>query len=313
AKSSYSKLQELTVAKKIDLNFDEYYKITMQERAFSNKRIEQFINELKEVDASISNYISGPNPKNRLYFVRYNPVTHTPVNRYGTFTSEVALENESLEFLAFGHPVIDFCIEQCQEHAFGGLAGIKRIDCPYDCSGLLFHYLVTLKAKEEVQRIIPVFVSKDILNQSIIDDIEQETLRQYGCAVCVADDVAREYSSNIYHYYELSLKRLEKKVGAIVTEIKDNMNLHIDPYMERVCQHYQQEKEYLHKRLEWQECQQKWYGKDMQSAITRTKNMIQKIDEEHHNRLKQYSGFTDVTWNASLVNAGILVCTPGSF
>ncbi|MEJ5362696.1 MAG: SNF2-related protein [Spirochaetota bacterium] len=313
ARSSYSKLQELTVATKIDLNFDEYYKITMQERAFSNKRIEQFISELKDVDDTISKCISGPNPKNRLYFVRYNPFTHAPVNRYGTFTSEVALENESLEFLAFGHPVVDFGIMQCQQHVFGGLAGIKQINCSYDCNGLIFHYLVTLKAKEEVQHFVPVFVSKDILNQSIIDDIEQEAMRQYGCAVNVADDVAGQYSGNIYYYYELSLKRLEKKVGAIVTEIKETMNLHIDPYMERVCQHYQQEKEYLHKRLEWQECQQKWYGKDMHSAITRTKNMIQKIEEEHRNRLKQYSGFTDVTWNASLVNAGILVCTPASF
>ena len=313
AKSSYNKLQELTVATKIDLNFDEYYKITMQERAFSNKRIEQFINELKNVDDTISQCISQQNPKNHLYVVRYNPLTNTTVNKLGTFTSEVALENESLEFLAFGHPVVDFAIKRCQELAFGGLAGVKQINCPYDCCGLMFNYLLTLKAKEQVQRIVPVFVSKDIVNEAIVDDIEQEALRQFGGAVSIPDDVAREYSGNIYYYYELSQKRLEKKVRAIVTEIKESLNLHIDPYMEQVQQHHRQEMEYLHKRLEWQECQQKWYGKDMHSAITRTKNMIGKIEEEHLSRMKQYCGFTDVTWNTRLVNAGMLVCTPPSF
>jgi len=313
AKSSYNKLQELTVATKIDLNFDEYYKITMQERAFSNKRIEQFINELKNVDDTISQCISQQNPKNHLYVVRYNPLTNTTVNKLGTFTSEVALENESLEFLAFGHPVVDFAIKRCQELAFGGLAGVKQINCPYDCCGLMFNYLLTLKAKEQVQRIVPVFVSKDIVNEAIVDDIEQEALRQFGGAVSIPDDVAREYSGNIYYYYELSQKRLEKKVRAIVTEIKESLNLHIDPYMEQVQQHHRQEMEYLHKRLEWQECQQKWYGKDMHSAITRTKNMIGKIEEEHLRRIKQYCGFTDVTWNTRLVNAGMLVCTPPSF
>jgi len=177
----------------------------------------------------------------------------------------------------------------------------------------MFHYLLTLKAKEQVQRIVPVFVSKDILNEAIVDDIEQEALRQFGRAVSVQDDVAREYSGNIHYYYELSQKRLEKKVRAIVTEIKESLNLHIDPFMEQVQQHYRQEIEYMHKRLEWQECQQKWYGKDMHSAITRTKNMIGKIEEEHINRMKQYCGFTDVTWNTRLVNAGMLVCTPPSF
>lgn len=313
AKSSYSKLQELTVAKKIDLNFDEYYKITMQEREFSNRRIEQFVNELRTVDESSHNYISEQNPKNKLYFIRCNPFTREAVNKYGTYNSQIALENEALEFLAFGHPVVDFAVKQCQKLTFGGLAGIKKINCPYDCSGLIFHYLLTLKAKDEVQRIVPVFVTKDIINEAIVEDIEQEALRQFGCAVSVPDDVAREYSGNINYYYELSLKRLEKKVGAIVTEIKESLNLYIDPYMERVQQHYRQEMEYLHRRLEWQECQQKWYGKDMQSAITRTKNMIGKIEEEHLSRMKQYGGFTDVTWDTRLVNAGMLVCMPPSF
>lgn len=313
AKSSYSKLLELTVATKIDLNFDEYYKITMQEREFSNKRIEQFINKLKNVDDSLSHCISQPNPQNHLYFVRFNPFTNTTVNKFGTFTSEVALENEAIEFLAFGHPVVDFAIKQCQELTFGGLAGIKQIDCPYNCCGLIFHYLLTLKAKEQVQRIVPIFVSKDILNEAIVDDIEQEALRQFGCAVSVSDDVAREYSCNINYYYELSLKRLEKKVQAAVTEIKESLSFHVDPYLERVQQHYKQEMEYMHKRLEWQECQQKWYGKDMHSAITRTKNMIGKIEDEHLIRIKQYCGFTDVTYDIRLVNAGILVCTPPSF
>ncbi|MCX8123658.1 MAG: SNF2-related protein [Spirochaetes bacterium] len=313
ARESYSKLQELTVARKIDMNFDQYYTITMQEREFTNARIEQFMNELKSVDTSIAQCISDPNPKTGLYFVRHNPAHGTPINKFGTFKSQIALENEALEFLAFGHPLVDFGIARCKEHAFGGFSGIKQIICPYDARGLIFHYLLTLYAKEEVQQIVPVFLPEDILNQAIVEDIEQEALRQYGCVVSVENDVAKNYCDRIEYYYELSLARLEKKVRAIVTEIKESMNLHIDPYLESLQHHYRQEMDFLEKRLEWQECQRKWYGKDMHSAMTRTKNMMKKIEEEFKIRLEQYSGFADVQWNYRLINVGILICKKSSF
>lgn len=313
AKESYSKLQELTVARKIDMNFDQYYTITMQEREFSNARIEQFVNELKTIDESVTQCISEANPKNKLYFVRQNPVTGTPVNKYGTFNSQIALENETLEFLAFGHPLVDYSITKCKGHEFGGLAGIKEITCPYDCCGLIFHYLLTVYAKEKVQHIVPVFLSKDILHEAVVDEIEQEALRQYGRAVSVADDVVREYSDNIHYYYELSHTRLKKKVLAIVTEIKESLHLSIDPYIESVGQHYRQEMDYLCKRLEWQECQQKWYGKDMHSAITRTKNMMKKIEDEYAQRMTHYKGYGEIRWETTLINAGILICRPSLF
>ncbi len=313
AKDSYSKLQELTVARKIDMNFDKYYEITMQEREFSNARIEQFVNELKRIDESFTQCISEANPRNKLYFVRQNPVTGAAINKYGTFNSQIALENEALEFLAFGHPLVDYSITKCKEHEFGGLAGIKEITCPYDCCGLIFHYLLTLHAKETVQHIVPVFLSKDILNQAVVDDIELEALRQYGRAVSVADDVVREYSCNIEYYYELSHTRLKKKVLAIVTEIKESLHLSIDPYIESVNQHYRQEIDYLCKRLEWQQCQQKWYGKDMHSAITRTKNMMEKIENEYYERMSHYKGYGDIRWETTLINAGILISRPALF
>ena len=51
ARQEYEKISELAVADRIDFNYDEYYRITLKERKFSNMRIERFAAALMREDA----------------------------------------------------------------------------------------------------------------------------------------------------------------------------------------------------------------------------------------------------------------------
>ena len=104
ARRSYEKLSELTVARNMDFNYDEYYAITMKERQFSNRRIESFVNRLGDADQETAKLIGPKNRRNGLYAVK--GLSGDGVRRFGTFDSRIALDNESLEFLAFGHPLV---------------------------------------------------------------------------------------------------------------------------------------------------------------------------------------------------------------
>jgi ERCC4-related helicase len=45
----------------------------------------------------------------------------------GTFAAPLAVENESLEFFAFGHPLVDACLEFASRYATQGLTGIRTL------------------------------------------------------------------------------------------------------------------------------------------------------------------------------------------
>jgi hypothetical protein len=62
-RESYEKIGELTVADKMDFNYDEYYRVTLKERSFSNNRIEHFIETLLKTDDSSLSLMEPANEK----------------------------------------------------------------------------------------------------------------------------------------------------------------------------------------------------------------------------------------------------------
>ena len=51
----------------------------------------------------------------------------------------------------------------------------------------------------------------------------------------------------------------------------------------------------------------KWYGRDMKSAITRTRNSIQKARIEMDSLIKEYSGYCGIRFSLKLINAGVII------
>ena len=99
---------------------------------------------------------------------------HSHFPRMVTFDRDSALEDESLEFLAFGHPFIDGAADVWQRDEFGGQAtswALRDPELPaFD--GYLFAFVATFAASRRIERLYPIAVD----NQGRIDDEMAATL-----------------------------------------------------------------------------------------------------------------------------------------
>ncbi|MCB1137317.1 MAG: DEAD/DEAH box helicase family protein [Leptospiraceae bacterium] len=111
ARNSYERLNELVAPRMVDFNLTDYYRITEKERAIKNSEIEHlcmyFCQRTERSSFSIRKLGDGIYELTRLL---------TGERRKGTFDSELALAQDSLDFLAVGHPLVDECLEYFLAH-----------------------------------------------------------------------------------------------------------------------------------------------------------------------------------------------------
>ncbi len=84
--------------------------------------------------------------------------------RRAVFRSDEHRDAEYVEYLAFGHPIIDAAAERVLEPAFAGAAGGRRLPSGPDAppgDGWLFVWLVTVPDLRERRIEVPVFVADD--------------------------------------------------------------------------------------------------------------------------------------------------------
>lgn len=312
ARQSFEKLTELTVAGKMDFNYDEYYKVTLKDRAFTNRRIENFINRFMEEDSSAQSIISAKNSRTGLYKITH-PGAGGPVVRFGTFNSEKALEDEGLEFLAFGHDVVDNIIEYCCSESFGGDTGVVFISNEKFFSGIIFNFLVKFSSVSVSHEFYPVLSETDSsLDQFDINNIEDNFADQefnYDVSISRYENTINEICSKYSSYYEKAKTRLMKKIDERLFDLNENLDIQIDPEVEKVRESFRRQIKELEEKLDLQESQMKWYGKDMKSAITRTRNRMLKARTEMESLVTEYKGYYGIKYNIKLVGAAVIIST----
>ena len=309
ARKSYEKLASLTVAEKMDFNYDEYYRITLKERQFSNRRIESFVKSLQECSPYPSLFLGTCSSKTGLYPVRSVTPGHEACERFGTFDSEKALENENLEFLAFGHHIIDSLIDHCTSDEFGGLSGISVIRYTRPFTGLICNFIVEFMSSSRTQELVPVFIPVTVMDDDEIGEVEQESLEQHDSFTVDTSRLSNEIETvtlSMSSLMEKAVQRLRLKVMHKIGVMEDNLDFQIDPELDKIRSSYSRTLKELSERLELQESQMKWYGKDMRSAITRTRNQITRAERERDHLLERYRGYTGIRFSIRLINAGIL-------
>jgi len=113
AESGYRKLNELVTPACVDFNLDDYYDYTRKRRSVDNNDIEELtLNYLALVNRSEFMLQRVDDPSRR---AEYN-LLQNGAARPATFRSEVALENDSIEFLANGHPLVETAIRHFLNH-----------------------------------------------------------------------------------------------------------------------------------------------------------------------------------------------------
>ncbi len=305
AKKSYEKLTDLAVVKRMDFNYDEYYRITQKERMYSNKQLENFVIKFSEID-NLSKHIIGQKNKNGLF-----PLKIDGQLKFGTFDSEAALSNSKYEFLAFGHPIINNAIQNCHDNNFGGLTGVKIIRFEKDTCGIIFTFVVTFRSKSEEKELIPIYVEySKTLTSYETEKIQREFLYQHKSIEydeAIVEKIIEKVSSASKSLYDGALNKLKQKINDKIFDMKENLDMHIDPELGKIKEAYKREIKELTELADLQEAKMKFEGKDMRSAITRTKNKIRMKSSEMDYLLSKNKRYLGITYKIDLVSAGIMI------
>ncbi len=310
-KESYDKLTDLNLADKMDLNYDEYYKVTLKERQFSNRRIENFVERLNKIDSLPSQILGKKEKRANRYKILDNLGDEFIKGKYGTFDSEVALVNSEIEFLAFGHHIVDRLINHVRSDSFEGDIGIKGIGFEKPFMGMIFNYIVTFESVSKTREFFPIILDfNDLLDEYEIEDLEKQ-LADHNIEKPI---VVEKYESrierileNIESHFSKANKKIHKQVRVRVSDKMLDMDLQVDPELDKIHDSFDKKYKELSDKLELQESQMKWYGKDMKSVITRTKNQIIKAERLKENQLKTFKGYTGVKHNIKMLNCAILI------
>jgi ERCC4-related helicase len=310
ARASYEKLAGLTVTRKMDFNYDEYYKITQKDRAYSNKQLSQFIEQARKCTGEIDRYLGPRNGKTGLLPMRALPDGERH-HAYGTFESEKALSRPDLDFLAFGHPVVDYVIAHCQSAAFGGMTGVVEIEHDRSFTGMVFYYLAIYMSVTETREVIPVVVDFDGTTFGFeIERIERECARNSGADP--ADE--SEYKAIAEHARVIiddcaarARVRIREKIEHKLWDIRENLDLTIDPEIDKIRESYALQIRELEDQLDRQELQMKCSGKEMRGAIGRTRNRIAEATRERDASLAVYRRRLGIRCDVELLSAGVIV------
>jgi len=314
ARKSFEKLSDLTVANQMDFNYDEYYRITLKERQFSNKRIERFVRLFQEADRDGFSLIGRKDRRTGFFPVRKaggDPGQEFP---FGTFDSREALENERLEFLAFGHPAVDSIVERCRSESFGGLAGMVAVRHRVRFVGMVFNYIATYDSLAKTSEFVPVLIEPaGLLGPSEIEDLEKDLLEQDYLADVWPSDFLDEMGglkNSACDHLAAAAARAREKAGARISEMAMNLDLDIYPEMDKIRKSFGQRIRELEEKLAVQESRMKWQGSDMKAAVTRTARQIQAEKRERDSLLGRYQSALGISSSLRLVNAAVIVGIP---
>ncbi len=83
--------------------------------------------------------------------------------RLACFQPNVAREEEEVEFLAFGHAVVDELVDQVLDEGFEGIATVRHIrgSSLLPGTGYQFNYVIEVEGVRPRKKVFPVFVDED--------------------------------------------------------------------------------------------------------------------------------------------------------
>ena len=84
--------------------------------------------------------------------------------RKAVFRPDQRPDSEEVEFMAFGHPIVDKLVSQVLDKEYEGVTGTRRILADDDlkpCAGWLFTFQFTVSGMRPIEYLAPVFISDD--------------------------------------------------------------------------------------------------------------------------------------------------------
>jgi ERCC4-related helicase len=286
AKKGFEKLNGLVTPRLIDFNLKDYYDHTLEERKYNNEHLEEFILQFsKTFPGALGFHISREldSSHGTVQGVHlYSILNSENKKKQGTFHSELALANDSLEFLAFGHPII----EKCVEHVLNSDESFrtKVIQHPNYQGKIYLIYLVDMKFSLQRTEIHYVCYDSKAKSVSFLEGFPEELKN-------LPHNPNLESSSLKYEFSE-GLDEINPLLDAKIEDRKDKLTQETNTLFlkeeYKIQASHQKNIRQLEEKLMRQEASYKWEGKpENKAVINRTKNEILRAKEDYERELQK--------------------------
>ncbi|XDD50481.1 DEAD/DEAH box helicase [Leptospira sp. WS92.C1] len=276
AQKGFEKLGALVTPKMIDFNLLDYYSHTLEERSFNNTHLEEFIARFAKTFPKEAGF-TLVKKKPQVYEIE-SPLYK---GKSGTFDSELALQNDSLEFLAFGHPLVDKAVSYLIQNQKGWSTVFHSVS-NRQYYVFLVEFQFTLNRTE-------LFYFETNPTTGAVKQIEElpDELRDSHSRFKTHDE-NRELPAKL----EESLIRTFLALDEIVESRKKKLGEQtLDLFQKeefKIRTSNQNTLRQLEEKLMRQEAAFKWEGKpEKKSAMNRTRNEIQKVKEDFDRELRK--------------------------
>lgn len=274
AEQGFKRLDSLVTPRMIDFNLQDYYNHTLSERQFDNTHLEDFILSFDRNFPKISGIELEP-AENKIYRIKSGGGW-----KLATFDSEIALQNDSLEFLAFGHPIVENAIS----HFHNGKIGYNYKVLPSYIlkDKVIFVFLVNFQFS--LSRTEIFYIEYDHLENKLtkLSGIPEEIRKSHGSYE--DEPNLSEVGSVLLEAYEY----LETIIAKRREELSEQTSSLFQKEMYKIELTNQKTLRQLKEKLDRQEAQSLWEGKpERKSAINRTRNEIMKVRESFDREVRK--------------------------
>lgn len=292
AESGYQKLNSLVTPKLLDFNLEDYYKHTLLDRDYDNTHLEDFITLVKSHYPEVLP-VKITNRKNKIYKIK-----NDHLEKLATFDSDTAMNDDSLEFLAIGNPIIDKPLN----HFIDSKCGYRKkmIQSPKYSHKIFTLFLVEFCFS--FKRTELYYVEYDYLsgNMQTIESLPEDVFESEASTVSIDMDSTKEQSVLEYGYIRTIeflkpiVEEEKKKIYNETLSLFKKEEYKIELSSKRTIRQ-------LEEKLMRQEAQAKWSREsDKKGAVQKTKNEIEKVQKDFDSQIYKIRNESQIEYTIEL-------------
>ena len=212
-------------------------RIAGQSSPVTNEDLDRFIGQLL---SDVQTHIKRTGKLYELTFQGDFRDTHTHLlpagpKRRAVFRPDRRPDAEDVEFMAFGHPIIDAVVRQVLDDDYEGVTGTRRLPADSDLSpstGWLFTYQFTVPGPRISERLEPVFVS----DNGEIDVNVARSLLQRACQFDASEEEIKysEIPDNLMELKSLALGFAESRRESLQEQAESQSAGRVDQEVSRL-------------------------------------------------------------------------------
>jgi superfamily II DNA or RNA helicase len=299
AKKGFDKLNGLVTPKLIDFNLKDYYDHTLEERKFKNNHLEEFVSKFEiSFPNKLTYHIQKDFNSDSIYTVNYGNSKF----KKATFDSDIALADDSLEFLAFGHPIVDNCFQ----HVIENKESIKSkiISNPQYRNKIYFIFLVDYLFSLQRSELSYLCYARDTGKIENLDEFPNECRNlphNFDLENMNWNELFQSSIGNTYQYLQEAIDLRKQKLGDETNPIflKEEYKIQVS---------HQKNIRQMEEKLMRQEASFKWEGKpENKSILNRTKNEILRAKEEYERELQKVRSGSRIQHRIKLLQVYFIV------